>query len=634
MLAAVLVVASAATCTPLMQRCAGSTGYPVVPWLSCCAGSCIEDSFHGWGRWCIDSTASISTSTVKTGKSVASTCTKTPVNHRCAGAPGHPAVPWLGCCAGSCVDDPSRGWGKWCVDGSAPVSTPTPVAKPVASATCTKTPLNQRCKGAVGYPAVPWRDGCCSPGTCVKAPSRGWGSWCVDTSASTSASGTARTTTVVATTTKTATRRSANAGVCGKYGRRVRQNINNMTVKEIKRFTDAVNTMHRKIETNGCSIFENFSLRHKAAYRDAHFSAYFLPWHRVHVFEFETALNDAAIADGGPPISLPYWDFTTHSTDFTKDPVWTKMGGAKSGLEIPDPPFKGWRSNGFVTRKFDNKQGTSQLFVTAKNIEQLVSPAQRSFQTFSEYLEDVHGPVHNGIGGSMFDPLTAADDPIFYAYHSAVDRIWRRWQKNGGGNKFGGLDVDYNFATIDYTFATYPGLSVNDILETISGCVEYDMLGSSAHQLATGVKDASFSYKLSTLVRQAFDNSTVIKFESVESKREAQLEAAKVKAEDPARAIAETLQAVSVEESTVSAMRAQGYPEKRIDRFRKSYRAIELMNAVDVSPKAVDIAVQVDTQLASLDVVKKEGKADITALQSSDKPAHFDNSDVRQSSNL
>jgi hypothetical protein len=43
-------------------------------------------------------------------------CTKTPLGGKCASSPGNAEAPWRGgCCAGSCVEAPDLGPGKWCV---------------------------------------------------------------------------------------------------------------------------------------------------------------------------------------------------------------------------------------------------------------------------------------------------------------------------------------------------------------------------------------------------------------------------------------------------------------------------------------------------------------------------------------
>ena len=49
--------------------------------------------------------------------------------------------------------------------------------------------------------------------------------------------------------------------------------------------------------------------------------------------------------------------------------------------------------------------------------------------------ELTHDVVHDGIGGLMGDPDTAANDPIFWLHHANIDRLWNRWlQQNPGVN--------------------------------------------------------------------------------------------------------------------------------------------------------------------------------------------------------
>jgi FAD binding domain/Berberine and berberine like len=91
------------SCTAAGQRCAGAPGFPLVPYIGCCSGGCNPDASKGWGSWCPSS----GTSTNPPG-----TCT--PLNQRCAGATGFPFVQYIGCCAGNCNIDANRGWGKWC----------------------------------------------------------------------------------------------------------------------------------------------------------------------------------------------------------------------------------------------------------------------------------------------------------------------------------------------------------------------------------------------------------------------------------------------------------------------------------------------------------------------------------------
>jgi tyrosinase len=39
-----------------------------------------------------------------------------------------------------------------------------------------------------------------------------------------------------------------------------------------------------------------------------------------------------------------------------------------------------------------------------------------------------HGRAHTSFTGYLYDPQTAARDPLFYLLHCNVDRLWAKWQ--------------------------------------------------------------------------------------------------------------------------------------------------------------------------------------------------------------
>ena len=57
------------------------------------------------------------------------------------------------------------------------------------------------------------------------------------------------------------------------------------------------------------------------------------------------------------------------------------------------------------------------------------------FLEFSELLESFHNSVHVWVGGHMGEVPLAAYDPIFWAHHTTIDRIWRRWQLKHKGSQ-------------------------------------------------------------------------------------------------------------------------------------------------------------------------------------------------------
>jgi hypothetical protein len=197
-------------CIPANSRCEGAPGVQRFLWHSCCSGICIEDRQKGLGHWCVDLPDAADTSlpatttvahaassgTASSSVTLAAPCGAkcTPVNSRCAGAPGMPRIPWLGCCSGVCIEDIQQGWGRWCVDVPAAPGTSLPVTSLVAQTASSGTtspplttvaprgakctPVNGRCAGAPGLPRIPWL-GCCN-GICIVDKRRGWGRWCIE----------------------------------------------------------------------------------------------------------------------------------------------------------------------------------------------------------------------------------------------------------------------------------------------------------------------------------------------------------------------------------------------------------------------------------------------------------------------
>ena len=54
--------------------------------------------------------------------------------------------------------------------------------------------------------------------------------------------------------------------------------------------------------------------------------------------------------------------------------------------------------------------------------------ASRSFADFSVLVEGIHASVHTWVGGAMTLISVAAYDPLFWAHHAMIDRLWYLWQ--------------------------------------------------------------------------------------------------------------------------------------------------------------------------------------------------------------
>lgn len=157
-----------------------------------------------------------------------------------------------------------------------------------------------------------------------------------------------------------------------------------------------------------------------------HGNVLFLAWHRAYLYFFEQALLDRAPAD----LSVPWWD-------------WTGQDGiplAYAVAQLPDGspnPLASAPVTGIPLEQFE-RAGLEPVARTSRQPDApavLPSPeevadilAAPDFTDFTLRLEDMHNGVHVWVGGEMTLVPLAAFDPIFWAHHSMIDRLWWLWQ--------------------------------------------------------------------------------------------------------------------------------------------------------------------------------------------------------------
>lgn len=154
-----------------------------------------------------------------------------------------------------------------------------------------------------------------------------------------------------------------------------------------------------------------------------HGSPLFLAWHRAYLYFFEKALQDQV-----PGATLAWWDWSIRHAEGI--PVAFQRQRAPDGtinplLRSPIQP-SGRRPGGpSRTTRQPGGPGAPPLPGQARVLQIL---ALTDFMDFQAQLEDIHNGVHVWVGGTMSDIATAAYDPIFWAHHAMIDRIWRLWQ--------------------------------------------------------------------------------------------------------------------------------------------------------------------------------------------------------------
>jgi len=241
----------------------------------------------------------------------------------------------------------------------------------------------------------------------------------------------------------------------------VRKEINDWTDDEFAHFRDAI----KELKKSG--KYDEFTDLHVDAHA-AHGHDNFLPFHRKYIDDFETQLQ---VAVNDCSLTLPFWNWAEETGAFHKSLVWASnryghlAGGClNSGVADDwrhrdvcvhrDPPFWSWTLNGVLP-------SWPELY------RAIVS--EFPYERMRPILEAEHGGLHCMVGGFFCDFRSPAD-PIFYAHHAFIDRVWYSWQaayhEEDGSKHCGACDtlVDFDNAPAE----DYVGH-----FDAGEGCVKY-----------------------------------------------------------------------------------------------------------------------------------------------------------------
>lgn len=189
---------------------------------------------------------------------------------------------------------------------------------------------------------------------------------------------------------------------------------------------------------------------HQASRRTPLQARLFLPWHRAYLYLLEQTLQDRVAG-----VALPWWDWTS-APQVPAAYAKARLAGAANPLyatraRVPTatPP---------INRRIRRAPGRTAgaRLPTAAELASLLDDAD--WASFSDRLEDFHDHVHVWVGGDMQDVTTAAYDPVFFAHHCMIDRVWYLWQIRHGN---GGIPRDL----LDLPLAPF-GQTFADVLDT------------------------------------------------------------------------------------------------------------------------------------------------------------------------
>jgi len=211
---------------------------------------------------------------------------------------------------------------------------------------------------------------------------------------------------------------------------RYRLNVDAMTSEQLAAFTSAMGAAMGISDERGYNYQAGIhGLPLPISCDVAHGQPIFLPWHRAYLYFFELTLRDQQ-----PDFCLPWWDWMTDPgipAAYGEAQVSGQSNPLYSAKVDPVALAQGARSGdtkGPWTVRFPGQPGSPPLPTAADIAAVLALPG---FADFTHQLEQLHNNVHVWVGGAnghMGDIPFAAFDPIFWAHHAMIDRVWRMWQ--------------------------------------------------------------------------------------------------------------------------------------------------------------------------------------------------------------
>jgi tyrosinase len=152
-----------------------------------------------------------------------------------------------------------------------------------------------------------------------------------------------------------------------------------------------------------------------------HHTDLFLPWHRAYLYFFEKSLQDLVAG-----VTLPWWDWTRNRQEGIPDAYRRRRTAEGRANSLFDSPIQREGRERPSQRRTRRDPGPPGWLPSPDDIEDVLDNSD--FFNFQTQLENWHDGVHLWVGGTMSSVATAAYDPVFWAHHCMIDRLWYIWQ--------------------------------------------------------------------------------------------------------------------------------------------------------------------------------------------------------------
>lgn len=210
---------------------------------------------------------------------------------------------------------------------------------------------------------------------------------------------------------------------------RVRKNVASLSADEIETLGTAFTGLMEREPTDQNSYFALAGIHGRPRSFCLHHQDRFAPWHRVYLKIFEDQLR---LIPGCENVTLPYWDLSTLLPEVLQQPPFDSYTLPQTVPGIP-PGYKTERYS--PEDIMDNLNGQEVLDELDKSLQQSKWGAS-GVSGYLLYSIQAHDGGHGSIGPTMSNPDVASYDPVFWFFHSNLDRLWLKWQQNVGATTF------------------------------------------------------------------------------------------------------------------------------------------------------------------------------------------------------
>ena len=185
---------------------------------------------------------------------------------------------------------------------------------------------------------------------------------------------------------------------------------------------------------------------------DVHTTWAFMPWHRDYLYMLEKILGQLV---NNPSFALPYWDWNTPGACPTTG----------NHQQMP-PPYTPKTVSSAANSLFDcYRQAVSTSTMSSSVVVNQTTTIMNNYNTFPLFFGSLtssaalwpgpHGYVHLFVGNLAVGPAktdmgvleTASRDPLFWAHHANIDRLWDVWVA-----RYGTPAYPSNFLSQNWTF--------------------------------------------------------------------------------------------------------------------------------------------------------------------------------------